>query len=142
MQNYRQLEEWHAAVDLTVIIQRITSTFPQNAEAEIRRTLMQAALSIPAKMAKGYVKGSEIDLGAHIEYTLRACAETDTLLEISCLLDYLSREELELVRTRMLRLMEKLDNRQPLPWSPLEDGWHYEPEEMEEEEKEEKEGGE
>jgi|GEM_PF-5155024 len=128
MNEYRNLDIWHKAIELGVIIHRMTEAFPKECNRHLKEDLMRSALKISTKIAEGYIKGSELDLAQYIEYSMRTCGIVDSLLSLGTDLGYLTREELEIVRAKISVYMDHVENRQVVPWSPLEEGWHYEPE--------------
>lgn len=129
MNMYRQLELWKSALQVGVIVHRISKAFPPEADEVLISELRKNALKISTRLAEGYFRGSEVDLGQYIEYSQRHCAVVDTLLTIGLELQYMTEEEYAIVQGHLYQHMHSMEDRQPVPWSPLDNGWHYEPEE-------------
>jgi four helix bundle protein len=80
--NYRGLIAWQPAMDLTVLVYRLTERFPTRERDGPAAQMRAAALSIPSNIAEGhrqrtrtYVKHLVIAMGSH--------GELDTQEEIS-----------------------------------------------------------
>ena len=72
--NYRDLEVWQRAIDLTGLVYDITAKFPREERHGLSAQMRKAAVSIPSNIAggtrhrtPGYVSRVIISLGAHAE---------------------------------------------------------------------------
>jgi len=135
MNDYRQFDLWKEAGKLSVMVHRLVQAYPSEAPDILRSETLRNAYQIPGKIAEGYFRGSEIDLGAYMEYSMRSCSVVDSLLSVASDLGYLTREEFAIAQAQITHFMEQMDSRQPVPWSPVDNGWHYEPEDCEEDDK-------
>jgi four helix bundle protein len=82
IQNFRGLIAWQRAMDLTVLVYRLTEQFPPRERFGLAAQMRAAAVSIPSNIAEGhrqrtraYVKHLVIAMGSH--------GELDTQAEIS-----------------------------------------------------------
>lgn len=90
--SYRDLVTWQKAMDLAVLVYRITAKFPKSEQFGLVRQMRDAAVSVPSNVAEGtrhrtagYISRIEIALGEH--------AELETGMLLSDRVGYLARED-------------------------------------------------
>src|SRR4026208_2583291 len=88
IQNYRDLIAWQRAMDLAVLVYRLTEEFPPRERYGLTSQMRGAAVSIPSNIAEGhrqrtraYVKHLVIAMGSH--------GELDTQLELTFRLNFM-----------------------------------------------------
>ena len=58
LKNYKELEVWQRAMNLTVDIYKETKTFPKEEKYGLISQIQQAATSVSANIAEGWGRGS------------------------------------------------------------------------------------
>jgi four helix bundle protein len=93
MRDYRKIDAWKLADDLTVAIYERTRRFPKEEMYGLTGQLRRAAYSVPANIAEGSARGSRRDY-LHFLYIARgSLAETQYFLHLSWRLGYLDDAE-------------------------------------------------
>ena len=90
MRDYRKIEAWKLADDLTVDIYQSTRSFPREEIYGLTSQLRRAAYSVPANVAEGAARESKRDY-LHFLYLARASlAEAQYFLHLAQRLTYLT----------------------------------------------------
>ena len=93
MRDYRKIEAWHLADDLTVAIYQKTQGFPKEELYGVTSQIRRAAYSVPSNIAEGSARESLRDY-LHFLYIARASlTETQYFVHLSKRLGYLSEED-------------------------------------------------
>ena len=100
MQNYKELKVWEKSHQLVLEIYRVTAKFPKEEMFGVTNQVRRAAASIPANIAEGCGKKSQMDLANFLNISLGSANETDYFLLLCKDLKYISETEfLELENT-------------------------------------------
>ncbi len=86
--NYRDLVAWQRAMDLVVLVYRLTETFPAREWYGLGAHLRRSAVSIPSNIAEGHRQGT----GAYVRHLVIAMGshgELDTQAELSFRLNFI-----------------------------------------------------
>jgi four helix bundle protein len=98
---YRDLSVWRTSMDLVAAIYQCTRRFPDDERFGLVSQMRRAAVSIPSNIAEGKGRASDRD-AAHFMICARgSICEIETQVEIAEMLGYLSREESQLLRSKM-----------------------------------------
>jgi len=81
--SYRGLMVWHKAVDLTVAIYEVTSSFPQAERYGLVSQMRRAAVSIASNIAEGSRRSSRADFRHFLNNAFGSGAELETQLELA-----------------------------------------------------------
>jgi len=93
MQNYKELKVWEKSHQLVLEIYRVTAKFPKEEIFGITSQVRRAAASIPANIAEGCGKNTQLDLAKFLNISLGSANETDYFLLLSKDLKYISETE-------------------------------------------------
>lgn len=93
MQNYKELKVWEKSHQLVLDIYRVTAKFPKEEVFGITSQVRRAAASIPANIAEGCGKKSQLDLANFLNISLGSANETDYFLLLCRDLKYISESE-------------------------------------------------
>ncbi len=94
MQNYKDLKVWEKAHHLTLKVCDATKSFPKEELYSLTNQLRRSASSIPANIAEGSGKNSQLEL-AHFLNIALGSNETEYYLILSRDLTYLNNEDFE-----------------------------------------------
>src|SRR5687768_11047921 len=61
VRDYRELEVWRLAMDLSEAVYRLTRKFPKTEEYRLTSQLLRAVVSIPANLAEGNARSTRKD---------------------------------------------------------------------------------
>jgi len=108
---YKKLIVWDLADQLTVIVYKITKTFPRDELFGLTSQIRRAAASIPTNIAEAMGRQNKNETKQFINIALGSLAEVEYLLELCHKLEFLdnaSFNELEGLRSRVGGLLWKL----------------------------------
>jgi four helix bundle protein len=98
MRDYRKIDAWRLADDLTVFIYRKTRSFPREEIYGLTSQLRRASYSVPANIVEGATRDSKKDY-LHFLYIARgSLSETQYFIHLAGRLEYLSAEDLAAAR--------------------------------------------
>jgi four helix bundle protein len=89
MQDFRNLEVWHKAHELTLDVYRATRAFPDDERYGLTSQLRRGAASIPANLAEGCGRGSDADFGRFVQNAMGSSSETEYHFVLAKDLNYL-----------------------------------------------------
>lgn len=90
MQDYRNLEVWKKAHQLTLDVYRVTTTFPKDELFGLTSQTRRAAASIPANLAEGCGRNSNAELNRYISIAQGSANELEYHLLLARDLGYLN----------------------------------------------------
>ena len=87
--SYKQISAWKKGFRLSIVIYRLTASFPDTEKYGLSSQMQRAAISIPSNIAEGYARGTQ----KHFEHFLRiaygSAAELETQVSIAKKLPHL-----------------------------------------------------
>lgn len=95
MQNYKELKVWEKSHSLTLKIYEITKAFPREELFGLVSQMRRASSSIPANIAEGCGKLTQLDLAKYLNIALGSANEIDYFLILSRDLDYINLNQFE-----------------------------------------------
>lgn len=101
MHRFKDLEIWKASRKFSADIYKITSTFPDTEKFGLTNQLRRASVSIPSNIAEGSSRSSNKDFSRFLEIAIGSCYELETQLLISCDLNFLKNEDLEILLAQL-----------------------------------------
>ncbi len=115
MQNYRDLNVWAKAHQLTLSVYIATRTFPREEQYGIISQLRRASSSVPANLAEGCGRFGKPELGRFAQIALGSATELDYWLLLARDLGFLTSQqydalaaETSAVRHMLIALIRKL----------------------------------
>lgn len=101
---------------------RLSKTLPASERYGLVSQITRAAISVPANIAEGYMRGTRKDYAHFVSIARGSCAELETLLILSMEVEALSRElgqpaleQAEEVARMLTALRLKLEQPKPRP---------------------------
>lgn len=88
MQDFRNLKVWEKAHALTLSVYRSTRGLPSDERFGLTSQLRRACSSIPANLAEGCARFSDVDFARFVNNAAGSASETDYHLLLSKDLDY------------------------------------------------------
>ena len=86
---------WQKSMELTNIVYKLTSTFPENERYGLTSQIRRSAVSIPSNIAEGYGRQSTKDYTRFLQIARGSLYELQTELEISKNLNFLEKYNFE-----------------------------------------------
>jgi four helix bundle protein len=100
--SFKQLVVWQRAVELSLAIYQLTSTFPHSEQFGLTNQLRRASVSVASNIAEGYGRSTTGEYVLFLGNARGSICELQTQLVISHALDFGSKE----VHERALKLSE------------------------------------
>ncbi|WP_379086177.1 four helix bundle protein [Pedobacter sp. UC225_65] len=97
MQNFKELKVWQKAHLITLSIYQASAKFPKEEVYSLTNQLRRASASIPANIAEGCGKNTQLDLANYLNISLGSANETEYFLILSKDLNYLSEEQFSIL---------------------------------------------
>lgn len=92
MKNFRDLNVWEKAHDLTRSIYLFTKNLPREELYGITSQIRRAAVSIPTNIAEGCGRVSDSDFKRFLQYSMGSACELEYLLLVSLDLSFLDKK--------------------------------------------------
>jgi four helix bundle protein len=120
MQNYRQLSVWRKAHAVALNIHRVTGAIPRQHNSGLIGQIRRAALSIPANIAEGCSRATDVDFAKFVQIAIGSASELEYHLHFAADAKMISAVEFEArqpevveVRRMLIGLLKKLRASQP-----------------------------
>lgn len=108
MQDYKKLVVWEKAHNLTVLIYKMTLKFPKDEVHALTSQLRRASSSIPANIAEGCGRNTQLDFSKFLNIALGSANETSYFLLLSKDIGYLSNEDYLIYENRIEQIKAML----------------------------------
>jgi four helix bundle protein len=111
LKDFRELKVWGKAHQLTLDVYRATMTFPKDEQYGLTSQLRRAASSIPANIAEGCGRGSNIDFARFLQIAMGSASEVEYHLLLATDLNILTaaqHKHLELQIIEIKRMLSSL----------------------------------
>jgi four helix bundle protein len=108
MRNYRDLQVWKKAHDLTLELYRVSQRFPREEIYGITGQLRRAAVSIGANLAEGCGRRTSTELARFVRIALGSASELDYHLLLSRDLGYMAAEEFASASAALIEVRKML----------------------------------
>ena len=105
--NYRDLDAWQVAMDLSVVTYRVAALLPRSELFGLAAQMKRAGVSVPSNIAEGHAYGTPARAVYHFRIALGSVGELDTQFELAIRLAFVTDADVaeaqaKLVRTRQL----------------------------------------
>jgi four helix bundle protein len=90
MGGYRDLKVWQLGIEISLVIYKLTESFPTREQYGLSSQLRRAATSVPSNIAVGHSRGATKDLIRFLAISRGSVAELETQLIISKNLGYVN----------------------------------------------------
>jgi four helix bundle protein len=96
MQNYKDLKVWEKAHQFTLNVYEITKAFPKEEVYGLSSQMRRASSSIPANIAEGCGKNTNLDFANFLNIALGSANESEYFLLLAKDLNYMNENEYKL----------------------------------------------
>ncbi len=114
MQDFRELNVWRKAHDLTLLVYTFTKAFPQDERFGLTSQMRRASSSICANLAEGCCRHTDKDFARFVDYALGSASEVEYFLLLANDLSYIDALDYEANREwicEIKRMLTGLRNR-------------------------------
>lgn len=95
IESHRDLVVWQKAMDLSVLVYRLSSKFPSNEMYRLVAQITRSAASVPANIAEGRGRGTKPEFAHFLSVAMGSLMETQTFLTLASRLGYVGKPETE-----------------------------------------------
>lgn len=95
MRNFRDIQVWHKAHDLTLKVYKVTKSFPREETYGLTSQMRRASYSIPTNIAEGCGRDSNIELGRFFTIAMGSASELEYTLLLSRDIGYVKGKDYE-----------------------------------------------
>ena len=88
LQSYRELIVWQKAMDLAMLVYRLTESFPKREVYGLAAQLRRCGVSVPSNIAEGYGRGSRREYIQFLSIAQGSLKELETQTILAQKLDY------------------------------------------------------
>lgn len=110
IKSYKDLTVWQKAYKLSLIVYRLTKTFPKAELYALVSQMRRAAVSVPSNIAEGYCRQRKLEYIQFLLIAFASGAELETQLLISKDLGYLSGEDFNKANNLLQEVMKMLNS--------------------------------
>ena len=108
MRNYRDLQVWNKAHDLTLELYRISRAFPREEIYGITNQLRRAAVSIGSNLAEGCGRRTSAELARFVRIAMGSASELDYQLLLCRDLGFINGDDFGHAATRLTEVRKML----------------------------------
>lgn len=101
MHKFKELKIWQRSIELVTEIYKVTATFPDKERFGLINQINRAAVSIPSNIAEGAGRNSTKEFMHFLSIAHASSYETETQLIIAHNLNYLLKNELDVLIERI-----------------------------------------
>lgn len=83
MKSYKDLMVYQKSYELSLLVYKVTRTFPSDEKFGLISQMRRASISIPCNIAEGYRRQSRKEYIQFLHIALGSCGELETLLSLS-----------------------------------------------------------
>ena len=112
MQDYKKLDVWGKAHQLTLYIYKLTKAFPKEELYGITNQIRRAASSIPANIAEGCGRDSNAELFRFITIAKGSASEVEYFAFLAKELDYMNSNAYQTVTNEIIEIRKMLTSLQ------------------------------
>ena len=95
MRNFRDIQVWHKAHNLTLKVYKVTKSFPREETYGLTSQMRRASYSIPTNIAEGCGRDSNIELGRFFTIAMGSASELEYTLLLSRDIGYVKGKDYE-----------------------------------------------
>ena len=110
IKSYKDLIVWQKSFDLSLLVYRITKTFPKEEIYGLTSQMRRCAISIPSNIAEGYCRQRKLEYIQFLQISFASGAELETQLLIERELKYLSDRDFTKANSLLDEVMKMLNS--------------------------------
>ena len=108
MQDFRNIQAWRKAHELTLSVYKTTKSFPKDEMYGLTSQIRRAALSIPCNIAEGCARSTDADFARFLDIAIGSASEVECQLLLAQDLGYLQKNESDELLEQVVRVKRML----------------------------------
>ena len=109
IKSYKDLTVWQKSFELSLLIYKLTKTFPKEELYALVSQIRRAVVSIPSNIAEGYCRQRRLEYIQFLQFAFGSGAEVDTQLLIAKELKYIGLKDFETCNQLLNEIMKMLN---------------------------------
>lgn len=109
VKTYKQLIVWQKAIELVVLVYKLTEKFPKSELFGITSQIRRAAVAIAANIAEGQQRNHRLEFIQFLGIAYGSAAEVETYLEIIRKLNYADEKEIKKTEEMLTEILKMLN---------------------------------
>ncbi len=105
IEKFEDIIAWQKAIKLGV---SIYSNFKNSSDYSFKNQICSATISISNNIAEGFERESKVDFKRFLNYSISSCSEVKSMLYLAEPLEYISKEEFEILRNKCIEISKIL----------------------------------
>jgi four helix bundle protein len=110
MRDFRQLKVWQRSHELALTAYRLSVSLPRDEIYGLTSQIRRAASSIPANIAEGCGRNSDIELGRFLQISMGSASELEYHLLLAKDLGYLNDNDYSVLRQGVIEVKKMLSS--------------------------------
>lgn len=110
IKSYKNLIVWQKAFDLSLLVYKITKSFPKEELYALTSQIRRAVISIPSNIAEGYCRQRKLEYVQFLQIAFASGAEVETQLLIAKNLEYISANDYKKADSLLEEVMKMLNS--------------------------------
>lgn len=110
MHNYKQLKVWQSAVDFAVDVYKSTESLPADERFGLTSQIRRSVVSVSSNIAEGAGRNTQGEFNQFLGYAYGSSCELDTQLIIANKLEFINKNEFQVLEQEINRLQKMLYN--------------------------------
>ncbi|MCX6705192.1 MAG: four helix bundle protein [Candidatus Woesebacteria bacterium] len=110
MKSYKNLIVWQKALELSLLVYRITKNFPKEELYALTNQIRRAVISIPSNIAEGYCRQRRLEYIQFLQIAFASGAEVETQLLIAKELGYLNIQDFDKANSLLEEVLKMLNS--------------------------------
>ncbi len=106
--NFRNLDIWKLAIQLSAKIYQLTDDFPKNEEFGLKSQLRRSAISVASNIAEGSSRSSDKDFNRFLEISIGSLFELQTQIVIANIQNYIDNENYSKIDNEIITLQKMI----------------------------------
>jgi four helix bundle protein len=109
MRPHKNLLAWKDAIELVEAVYKLSINFPESEKFGLTSQLRRAVVSIPTNIAEGAARNTKKEFIQFLYISSGSLSEVDTLITIASNLNYIKKDELEVITKKMDKISSLLN---------------------------------
>jgi len=110
IKSFRDLDVWNKGMEVVKEVYDVSRKFPREEMYGLTSQIRKCAISIPSNIAEGFQRKSRKEYKYFLSVALGSCAELETQVEISLMLDYINSETRSKLLSKVVHAARMLEN--------------------------------
>lgn len=109
MKDFRQLQIWDRSHQLTLLIYKLTQSFPTSERYGLVSQMRRSSSSVPTNIAEGCGRNTDADFAPFLDHSMGSASELEYQLILSHDLDYIPADQYRETNAELIEIKRMLN---------------------------------